>query len=115
MPEKNKNDKKSKLYSILQRGGMDVKEKIKHLQGYQKKNMEDVQKIIDNRVTAMSNINTRLEWTKHQKRAQVQNEYDRIRNQLANSALPNKSVESIKFRTKVLRGLGAKSVNRIEF
>jgi hypothetical protein len=70
-----------------------------------------VKKENEARLARTTSIALTNEWRQKQNMRNYQSEYDRIRNELSNSALPFKTQENIKKRKVELEKLGAKIYN----
>jgi hypothetical protein len=72
-----------------------------------------VKKQTEARLARTTSIALTNEWRQRQNMRNYQSEYDRIRNELSNSALPFKTQEHVKNRKVELEKLGAKIYNII--
>jgi len=68
---------------------------------------------LDARDTKIRSINLRKEWLQRQTANNYQLEYDRIRNTMSHSVVPNTTVDMMKQRMKKLEDLGAQAVDGI--
>ena len=68
---------------------------------------------LDARDTKIRSINLRKEWLQRQTANNYQLEYDRIRNTMSHSVVPNTTVDMMKRRMKRLEDLGAQAVDGI--
>ncbi len=68
---------------------------------------------LDARDTKIRSINLRKEWLQRQTANNYQLEYDRIRNTMSHSIVPNATVDATKQRMKRLEDLGAQAVDGI--
>ena len=68
---------------------------------------------IEARLTRTKSVALVNEWQQKQTMRNYQSEYDRIRNELSNSAIPFQTQEGIKRRTTELENMGAKLYNII--
>jgi len=68
---------------------------------------------LDARDTKIRSINLRKEWLQRQTANNYQLEYDRIRNTMSHSVVPNTTVDMTKQRMKKLEDLGAQAVDGI--
>ena len=68
---------------------------------------------IEARLTRTKSIALTNEWKQKQTMRNYQSEYDRIRNELSNSALPFQTQEGLKKRTNELEKMGVKIYNII--
>ncbi len=69
---------------------------------------------LDARETKLSSINIRNAWIQRQNANNYQQEYDRIRNTMSHSVVPNTTVDMMKQRMKRLEELGAQAVDGIQ-
>ncbi len=69
---------------------------------------------LEARETKISSINLRKEWLQRQNANNYQQEYDRIRNTMSHSVVPNTTVDMMKQRMKRLEELGAQAVDGIQ-
>lgn len=70
-----------------------------------KKQLEHMQNQLDNRETVQKHTTTRNKWIDRQNNANYRNEYNRIKYELDQSALPGETVERLKGRMKYLKEL----------
>ena len=66
---------------------------------------------LDARDTKIRSINLRKEWLQRQTANNYQLEYDRIRNTMSHSVVPNTTVDMMKQSVKRLEDLGAQAVD----
>ena len=85
-------------------------ERYSKMQLSQLKHLNDQIKARLMRTTNMALVN---EWRQKQNIRNYQSEYDRIRNELSNSALPFETQEGVKKITRELEQMGAKLYNII--
>lgn len=89
---------------------MDLQQAILNRSHYYK----NLKQRLDAHNDKVSSINLRNKWLKTQKKANYQNEYDRIRNQLENTIFTSaSSMHSMQKRKKELEHLGAKMIDTI--
>ncbi len=69
---------------------------------------------LEARETKISSINLRKQWLQRQNANNYQQEYDRIRNTMSHSVVPNTTVDMMKQRMKRLEELGAQAVDGIQ-
>jgi hypothetical protein len=72
---------------------------------------KDLNKQIEARLTRTKSVALTNEWRQKQNMRNYQSEYDRIRNELENSALPYQTQDSIKKRTIELEQMGVQKYN----
>ena len=65
------------------------------------------------RLTITANVALTIAWTQKQAMINYQSEYDRIRNELSNSALPFQIKEGVITRKATLEQMGVKLYNSI--
>ena len=70
-------------------------------------------KQIEARLTRTKSVALVNEWREKQNMRNYQSEYDRIRNELSNSAIPFQTQEGLKKRTNELEKMGVKIYNII--
>ena len=68
---------------------------------------------LEARETKISSINLRKQWLQKQTTNNYQLEYDRIRNTMSHSTVPNTTIDTMKRRMKRLEELGAQAVDGI--
>ncbi len=68
---------------------------------------------LEARETKISSINLRKQWLQRQNANNYQQEYDRIRNTMSHSVVPNATVDMMRQRMKRLEELGAQVVDGI--
>ena len=68
---------------------------------------------LEARETQICSINLRKQWLQRQTANNYQLEYDRIRNTVSHSVVPNATVDMMKQRMKRLEELGAQAVDGI--
>ena len=73
----------------------------------------NVQRQLDAQATKAASIQLRKDWMQKQKKINYQNEYDRIRSEIAHSTVKGLSTTTLKNRQKVLEGLGAQAISGI--
>ena len=73
----------------------------------------NVQRQLDAQATKAASIQLRKDWMQKQKKINYQNEYDRIRGEIAHSTVKGLSTTTLKNRQKVLEGLGAQAISGI--
>ena len=73
----------------------------------------NVQRQLDAQATKAASIALRKDWMEKQKKINYQNEYDRIRGEIAHSTVRGLSTTTLKNRQTVLEGLGAQAINSI--
>ncbi len=69
---------------------------------------------LEARETKLSSINIRNAWLQRQNANNYQQEYDRIRNTMSHSVVPNTTVDMMRQRMKRLEELGAQAVDGIQ-
>ena len=76
---------------------------------------KNVQKQLDAHATKASSIALRKRWLENQKKMNYENEYDRIRGEIARQTVfrGGTSLSSLKERKKTLEDLGAVAIDRI--
>ena len=76
---------------------------------------KNVQKQLDAQATKASSIALRKQWLEKQKKMNYQNEYDRIRSEIARQTVfrGGTSLSSLEKRKKTLEGLGAIAIDSI--
>ena len=73
----------------------------------------NVQRQLDAQATKAASIALRKDWMEKQKKINYQNEYDRIRSEIAHSTNRGLSTTTLKNRQKELEGLGAMAIQGI--
>ena len=74
---------------------------------------KNVQRQLDAHATKAASIQLRKDWMEKQKKVNYQNEYDRIRSEIAHSTVRGLSTTTLEKRKSDLEKLGAQAVNRI--
>ena len=69
---------------------------------------------LEARETKISSINLRRQWLQRQTANNYQQEYDRIKNTMSHSVVPNTTVDMMRQRMKRLEELGAQAVDGIQ-
>ena len=86
---------------------------LKKFNTIQLKQIEEMNKQIEARVSRRHSINLRNEWMHAKTVKNYQSEYDRIRNHLEHSTTPGITREQVIKRKKTLESLGAKAFDTI--
>ena len=73
----------------------------------------NVQRQLDAHATKAASIALRKQWMEKQKKINYQNEYDRIRGEIAHSTVKGLSTTTLKNRQKELENLGAMAIQGI--
>ena len=73
----------------------------------------NVQRQLDAQATKAASIALRKQWMEKQKKINYQNEYDRIRGEIAHSTVRGLSTTTLEDKRKKLEELGAMAINRI--
>ena len=73
----------------------------------------NVQRQLDAQATKAASIALRKDWMEKQKKINYQNEYDRIRGEIAHSTVRGLSTATLEKKKKDLEKLGAQALNRI--
>ena len=73
-----------------------------------------VKQQLEARETKISSLNLRKQWLQRQTANNYQLEYDRIRNTMSHSTVPNTTIDMMKQRMKRLKELGAQAVDGIQ-